>query len=288
MLHLLSFAALILCLVADHDDQSSSNLLADGGGCNPGDDPCFECFACNEYGRCVPVEGCVPSCYSDDDCTRNQICSDNICALPGGRPSGGGSGSHRPGGSKGSGQRRGGQEGANAMGQCQYDGSLGLNSASATYEAECRRLSMAECMTTGPRGRCTYIPAEDSQIGCVWNGSGCAMGCVPAEMELRCRALSHDQSACEGAEGEDLRCEWSKAGEPMAALSLSDRVRLFAMDSALSTRDVLLVLLLAVTALFGLYQLYRRCVNFKLHREYKIVNTSDRPSHCIIDGQVYF
>jgi len=74
-------------------------------------------------------------------------------------------------------------------------------------------------------------------------------------------------------------------------LSVFDNVRLFTMESDLSTRDIFLIVLLAISGVHGLYQLYRCCVNWKLHREYKLVNTSDRPprpSHCIIDGQAYF
>merc|ERR1719283_384002 len=70
------------------------------------------------------------------------------------------------------------------------------------------------------------------------------------------------------------------------ALSLFDKVHLFNMESHLSSRDIFLVVLLTVSGLVALYQLYRWCVNWKLHREYKLVNTSDRaarPSHCIID-----
>jgi len=308
MLYLSSSWTLLLV----HLHAADFNLGADGGGCNPGDDPCFECFSCNEYGRCLPVDGCVPSCYSDDDCTRNQICNDNVCGLPGGAPkddpnrSGGRKGSGSKSGSKGSGSDRGSDRGdrssgsgngdsSNPMGSCQYDGSLG-HSESALYESECLRLSMAECMTTGPRGRCTYVVAEDSHIGCVWDGSGCANGCDPGNMESRCGTLSHDQSACEGADGSDYHCKWSRAGahDHDQEQGLFDKVGMFKVDD-LSSKDVVVVVVLAVSVLAALYQLYRWCVNWKLHREYKLVNTSDperertaRSSHCIIDGKAYF
>ena len=198
------------------------------------------------------------------------------------------------------------------MGECQYDGSLGYNTDSQTYEAECMRLSMAECMTAGPRGRCTYVPAEGSAIGCTWDGTGCSEGCSPANMESRCSALSHDQAACEGYDGQEMRCKWSKAGADAMGMamegetegetagvpdgesegiSMFDKVGLFSMGSEMSSRDIFLVVLLAVTGVIGLYQLYRWCINWKLHREYKLVNTSDpapRSNHCIIDGQAYF
>ena len=368
---------------------------------------------------------------------------------------------------------------ANTMGSCEYDGSLDsdvYDGSAQYYHAECTRLSMAECMTSGPSGRCVYVPAEGSAIGCIWDGTGCDVGCIPANMETRCAALSHDMESCEGADGQEMRCKWSKAGAdtmpgfgtefdwprdssvesvadgasenasegaveeteeeaveesaadgegaesasdeqsfpyppmddsdsseeapveeapvdegpseeapvyeapvgdapvydaPMEnlpmdqgdsmgyppmndddapfgyppmnegeaaygypgdypprdqgeasypyppvdqgadsypyppadqsasdesmeipeALKLFNNVRLFNTESNLSSQDIFLVVLLSVSGLIALYQLYRWCVNWKLHREYKLVNTSDRaarPSHCIIDGQAYF
>merc|ERR1719206_1652096 len=76
---------------------SSAAAAADGaydemcGGRNA-DQECYECFECSSGGgRCVPIEGCVPSCVEHDDCTRDQVCVEDefVCRLPGGRPCGG-------------------------------------------------------------------------------------------------------------------------------------------------------------------------------------------------------
>jgi len=61
------------------------------GGRNA-DQECYECFECSSGGnRCIPIEGCIPSCEVDDDCTREQVCEEDslVCRLPGGRPCGG-------------------------------------------------------------------------------------------------------------------------------------------------------------------------------------------------------
>ena len=55
MYHFAIFTVLILGL------QSDDAGLMSGGGCDPSNDPCFECYSCSEYGRCVPVIGCVAS-----------------------------------------------------------------------------------------------------------------------------------------------------------------------------------------------------------------------------------
>jgi len=82
-----------------------------------------------------------------------------------------------------------------------------------------------------------------------------------------------------------------RRGERREESSLFDAATVFNLDTDLSSRDIVIVAVLTLAALSGLYQLYRWCINWKLHREYKLVNTSDRaarPSHCIIDGQAYF
>jgi len=180
------------------------------------------------------------------------------------------------------------------MGQCQYDGSLGYNPDSQPFQSECMRLDMAECMTKGPSGRCEYIVDEDSKIGCVWDGTG-GENMTPADMESRCAMYTHDQKACEGAPGLEDRCKWSKYGSEHGSLhNLESEMTLFKVrfnTEDLSTRDALLLIFLATSMLIGLYQLYRWCVNWKLHREYKLVNTSDpapRSSHMVIDGKAYF
>jgi len=516
MYHFAIFTVLILGL------QSDDAGLMSGGGCDPSNDPCFECYSCSEYGRCVPVIGCVasdpqmpeepavpeypampqePASESAEAAEEPQY--PEAPAIPESPPSapempetpespelpqspeseGRGSDFNVVFGGPAKGEGVAGV--ANTMGSCEYDGSLDsavYDGSAQYYHAECTRLSMAECMTSGPSGRCVYVPAEGSAIGCIWDGTGCEVGCIPANMETRCAALSHDMESCEGADGQELRCKWSKAGAdtmpgfgtefdwprdssvesvaegasegaveetdeetatdsegaesasdeqsfpyppmddsdsseeapvedapmeeapveeapvydapaeeapvyeapvyeapvgdapvydaPMEnppmndddapfgyppmnegdaqygypgdypprdqgadsypyppadqgaesypyppadqgaesypyppadqaaesvaipeALSLFDKVHLFNMESHLSSRDIFLVVLLTVSGLVALYQLYRWCVNWKLHREYKLVNTSDRaarPSHCIIDGQAYF
>lgn len=60
------------------------------GGRNANEE-CYECFECSSGGgRCVPIDDCTPHCYTDDDCTREQICLDTdegkICQLPNGPP----------------------------------------------------------------------------------------------------------------------------------------------------------------------------------------------------------
>merc|ERR1719249_193264 len=101
---------------------------------------------------------------------------------------------------------------SNTMGDCKYDGSLGMSAESKEYQAECMRLNMAECIMGGSHGACTYVAAEGSAIGCMWDGTGCDQGCIPANMVSRCAELSHDLEACEGEQGQELRCKWSKPG----------------------------------------------------------------------------
>jgi len=56
--------------------------------------PCKQCFECNHNGnRCTPVDGCIPTCDVNEDCTHEQICverlhAEAVCRLPGGRPEG--------------------------------------------------------------------------------------------------------------------------------------------------------------------------------------------------------
>merc|ERR1719334_2432889 len=101
---------------------------------------------------------------------------------------------------------------SNTMGDCKYDGSLGMSAESKEYQAECMRLNMAECIMGGSHGACTYVAAEGSAIGCMWDGTGCGQGCIPANMVSRCAELSHDLEACDGEQGQELRCKWSKSG----------------------------------------------------------------------------
>merc|ERR1719249_254605 len=101
---------------------------------------------------------------------------------------------------------------SNTMGDCKYDGSLGMSAESKEYQAECMRLNMAECIMGGSHGACTYVAAEGSTIGCMWDGTGCDQGCIPANMVSRCAELSHDLEACDGEQGQELRCKWSKPG----------------------------------------------------------------------------
>merc|ERR1719249_470857 len=74
-------------------------------------------------------------------------------------------------------------------------------------------LNMAECITGGSHGACTYVAAEGSTIGCMWDGTGCDQGCIPANMVSRCADLSHDAEACDGEQGQELRCKWSNRAQ---------------------------------------------------------------------------
>jgi len=47
------------------------------------------------------------------------------------------------------------------------------------------------------------------KLGCIWDQSGCAMGCDIESMNSRCSRLNHDQERCEGEEGKSIRCLWS-------------------------------------------------------------------------------
>merc|ERR1740131_576464 len=76
----------------DDDGYAVLDTYVEMCGGKDADQDCYECFECARDGqRCVPIEGCVPSCELDDDCTRVQICQDNgmpndpVCRLPNGR-----------------------------------------------------------------------------------------------------------------------------------------------------------------------------------------------------------
>merc|ERR1719249_229774 len=110
---------------------------------------------------------------------------------------------------------------SNTMGDCKYDGSLGMSAESKEYQAECMRLNMAECIMGGSHGACTYVAAEGSAIGCMWDGTGCDQGCIPANMVSRCAELSHDLEACDGEQGQELRCKWSKPGAETMGMGMA-------------------------------------------------------------------
>lgn len=467
ILYLVPFTLLFL---GDGVHSEDNGLITQGIGCDPSNDPCLECYACSEFGRCVQVLGCMPSEEPPTDSASDAVQDlpgvqegadgvDDVESLPIDESSINGvdgkdevdaiyespvdeSGDESESeyefdrvadaldksfGANGKGEGIAGS--SNTMGDCKYDGSLGMSAESREYQAECMRLSMAECKVGGSQGVCVYVAAEGSAIGCIWDGTGCGMGCIPANMESRCAELSHDTEACDGDEGRELRCKWSKAGADTMGLGMADGASMgtsmgmnqdqpesgsmpypqnpdtadtadsaqaveegvdtvdtadtaeseevdtvsipaesvdavenegeeesvsmgypadgeygqyyagypaegdygsipdtadtmalppqhrpkspadkrrgerreesslfdastfFDMDADLSSRDIVIVVILAVATLTALYQLYRWCVNWKLHREYKLVNTSDRaarPSHCIIDGQAYF
>merc|ERR1719347_135937 len=76
----------------DEDGYAVLEEYAEMCGGKNADQECYECFECSSGGnRCIPIEGCIPSCEVDDDCTREQVCEEDskVCRLPGGRPCGG-------------------------------------------------------------------------------------------------------------------------------------------------------------------------------------------------------
>jgi len=383
---ILYLVPLTLLFFGDRVRSEDNGLILEGVVCDASNDPCLECYACSEFGRCVQIMGCMAS----EEEPPADSAPEAVQPLPGSAEGADGvdevesspvdeapievvdaspeapvEGSSvdeaqdeeqaevervadtldKSFGANGKGEGVIGS--SNTMGDCKYDGSLGMSAESKEYQAECMRLNMAECIMGGSHGACTYVAAEGSAIGCMWDGTGCGQGCIPANMVSRCAELSHDLEACEGEQGQELRCKWSKPGtetmgmgmpqdegaeesmpyppapaegaipdaaetmglpphprpklpkapaaktkgEKREELSLFDGSTVFKMERDLSSRDIVIVVMLAVATLTGLYQLYQCCVNWKLHREYKLVNTSDRaarPSHCIIDGQAYF
>jgi len=78
----------------EYDDEGYAVLdtYVEMCGGKDADQECYECFECSRDGhRCIPIEGCVPHCEVDDECTRVQLCVDNgydndpVCRLPNGR-----------------------------------------------------------------------------------------------------------------------------------------------------------------------------------------------------------
>jgi len=133
------------------------------------DEPCFECFECNEKEtRCVPIAGCYKSmCNHDAECERSQVCLDGECTLKDRNPSSSRDKSKsRDHGVCYSDDDCGGKK------TC-YEGECALPTESVSgkcvWEGEvlgkdpCGRLSMEECLTGGPMGSCIWEYSDSMQ-----------------------------------------------------------------------------------------------------------------------------
>merc|ERR1719295_1054119 len=50
-----------LLFVGDRVRSEDNGLILEGIVCEASNDPCPECYACSEFGRCVQIMGCMPS-----------------------------------------------------------------------------------------------------------------------------------------------------------------------------------------------------------------------------------
>jgi len=181
-------------------------------------------------------------------------------------------------------------------GDCVWDGTGTVDEATMT--AFCNNLQERECMASDSgrkEGRCTWIGrvhaqmsasthrdetesqdrskrdepmssnarSKPTELGCVWDGSGCTGDCSVEAMTARCSQLSHAKEDCEGDEGQSQRCVWRQSLEQEL---LDHRVE-SVINFKLSVVDIVLGLFSLISVVFALTQLRQWWTN----REYNEV-----------------
>ena len=104
-----------------------------------------------------------------------------------------------------------------------------------------------------------------SEIGCIWDMTGCSADCDETKMTTRCAAMNHDKDVCESQIGKDYRCKWSHGeGQTQSSMSVMDSVKSTVkntwsgiVDEDITSTDMLLALSLFVSMVFAMYQCYQ-------------------------------
>jgi len=110
--------------------------------------------------------------------------------------------------------------------------------------------------------------SKPTELGCVWDGSGCTGGCSREEMTARCILLSQAQEDCES----EHRCVWSHSQEDMEQQLLDHRIE-SVVNFKLSVLDIVLGLVSFISIVFALNQLRHWWTN----REYNEVKDEMEP-----------
>jgi len=165
-------------------------------------------------------------------------------------------------------------------GHCEWNGVGDGNPKQ--YEEQCASMDSAHCGAWATdhgydQNRCMWVPDSirdavaagnlgiSSEIGCIWDMTGCSTDCDETKMTTRCATLNHDKEVCESQIGKDYRCKWSH-GEDGKLKSLMSTVQSTwngmtgMMAEDVTSSDMLLGLSLLVSLVFALYQCYQwRC-----------------------------